>query len=41
MYHAHSGAGVGVIREIVSAKEVVVGTQREVKEIVGRLSGML
>jgi nitronate monooxygenase len=36
-----AGAGVGTIREVLSVEEVVKGTQREVREIVGRLGSML
>ena len=37
----NSGAGVGVIKEVLSVKQVVARTQIEAREIVKRLASML
>jgi hypothetical protein len=38
---SYSGAGVGIIKNIISVKDVIVGTQREVKDIINGLSSVL
>ena len=37
----NSGAGVGIIKEVLSAKDVVLKTQKEATEVIRRLGSML
>jgi hypothetical protein len=37
----YSGAGVGVVNEILSAKQVILGAQTEAKEIIKRLGNIV
>jgi hypothetical protein len=39
--YSNSGAGVGIIKEVLSAKDVVLKTQREAAEVIRRLGSTL